>query len=89
MLQAFQLITGELLNSMLRDPDNRISDWLKSGRGDQELLDEAYLATLARYPTDKERASLLEYLERAKDRRAAWEDVMWGLVNAKEFLLRR
>lgn len=89
MLQAFQLITGELLNSMLRDPNNRISDWLKSGRGDQELLDEAYLWTLARYPTDKEKASLLEYLERAKDRRAAWEDVMWGLVNAKEFLLRR
>jgi hypothetical protein len=28
-------------------------------------------------------------ISRAKDRRAALEDLTWGLVNAKEFLLRR
>jgi hypothetical protein len=29
------------------------------------------------------------HLERSKDRRAALEDVTWGLLNAKEFVLRR
>jgi hypothetical protein len=27
-------------------------------------------------------------VEKSKERRAALEDVVWGLVNAKEFLLR-
>jgi hypothetical protein len=89
MLQAFQLITGELVHSLLTDPNNRIGQLLASGRSDGELLDEFYLRALARYPTETERVRLLAYLSGAKDRRAAWEDVVWGLVNAKEFLLRR
>jgi hypothetical protein len=28
-------------------------------------------------------------VERSQNRRAGLEDVVWGLVNAKEFLLRR
>jgi hypothetical protein len=89
LLQAFQLITGDLLNTMLRDPDNRIGKLLAAGKTDAEMLEEFYLAALCRKPTDAESSKLLEYLRTAKDRRAAWEDVAWGLVNSKEFLLRR
>jgi hypothetical protein len=32
---------------------------------------------------------MVEYVERASDRRAALEDVLWALVNSKEFLLRQ
>lgn len=89
MLQAFQLITGELVHSLLRDPDNRIGKLIAAGKTDAEMLGEFYLAALARPPSETERVQLLAYVDGAKDRRAAWEDVVWGLVNAKEFLLRR
>jgi hypothetical protein len=89
MLQAFQLLTGELLHSLLRDPDNRIGKLIAADKTDAEMLDEFYLRALARYPTETERVRLLAYVGGSKDRRAAWEDVVWGLVNAKEFLLRR
>ncbi|HET6573528.1 MAG TPA: DUF1549 and DUF1553 domain-containing protein [Fimbriiglobus sp.] len=89
MFQAFQLLTGELVHSLLRDPDNRIGKLIVAGRSDAQMLDEFYLAALARPPSETERVQLLTYVEGAKDRRAAWEDVVWGLVNAKEFLLRR
>jgi hypothetical protein len=87
--QAFQLITGELLNKMLAEPDNRLGRLLSKGKTNDELLDELYLAALSRPPSQKERLKALQLIERAKDRRTALEDVLWGLVNAKEFLLRQ
>lgn len=89
LLQAFQLITGELMNSLVKDADNRIGKMLSAGKADAEMLDELYLAALCRKPTATEAKKLLAYLSEAKDRRAAWEDVLWALLNSKEFLLRR
>jgi hypothetical protein len=87
--QAFQMVSGELLQHMLSEPDNRLGRLLKSGRTDGEVVEELYLAALCRVPGEKERAAALALLERAKDRRPALEDLTWGLLNAKEFLLRR
>ncbi len=89
LLQAFQLITGELMNSLVRDADNRVGMMLSAGKTDAEMLDEIYLASLCRPPTPVEAKKLLALLAAAKDRRAAWEDVLWALLNSKEFLLRR
>jgi hypothetical protein len=87
--QAFQLITGEMLNQMLRQPDNRLGRLLAAQRSEEEILEELYLSALCRWPTPAERSKGVAYLQRAKDRRSALEDLAWGLVNAKEFLLRQ
>ncbi|OWK43219.1 DUF1549 and DUF1553 domain-containing protein [Fimbriiglobus ruber] len=89
MMQALQLLTGELVHGLIRAPDNRLSVLLASGKSNSDVLDDLYLSALARYPSEVERVKLLAYTGHAVDRRAAWEDVAWGLVNAKEFLLRR
>jgi hypothetical protein len=87
--QAFQLITGPLVNEMLRDSDNRIGRLLAAGKSDAAIIEEFYLAALCRPPSATERQTALAMITRSKDRRAAAEDLVWGLVNAKEFLLRR
>jgi hypothetical protein len=89
LAQAFQLITGPTLNGLLSEPDNRLGKLLAAGRPMPEVIDELYLAALCRRPHTEERRRAVELVERARDRRAALEDVLWGLVNAKEFLLRR
>jgi hypothetical protein len=89
LAQAFQLITGPTLHGLLGEPDNRLGKLLASGRPIPEVIDELYLAALCRRPHTKERRRAVELVERASDRRAGLEDVLWGLVNAKEFLLRR
>jgi hypothetical protein len=89
LLQAFQMITGDVVNGLIRTPENRIGRLLAAGKLDGEILEEFYLAALCRKPTDAETKKLLGYIGNAKDRRAAWEDVVWALLNSKEFLLRR
>jgi hypothetical protein len=89
LVQAFQLLTGEVLQEMLADADNQVGKLLAAGKSDREIVEELYLAALSRRPTVEELAKLTGFVGKAKDRRAAVEDVVWGLVNSKEFLLRR
>jgi hypothetical protein len=89
LAQAFQLITGETLNAMLSDENNRLGKLIAAKRSDGQILEELYLAALCRKPSEVERKSALRLIGRAENRREALEDVLWGLVNAKEFLLRR
>ena len=83
--QALNLIAGDIVNKALEQPDNRLGKLLKEGRSNPEILEELYLASLCRLPTQAEITTILPNVERAANRREAWEDVLWGLVNAKEF----
>jgi hypothetical protein len=87
--QTFQLLTGPGLNEMLSKPDNRIGQLLAQGKSNREILEEFYLASLCRFPSTQELQESERFVQTAKDRRAALEDVLWALVNAKEFLLRQ
>ncbi len=89
LVQAFQLLTGDVLHDLLARRDNRLGRLIDAGQSDAEIVEEFYLAALSRRPSASESAHCTAMLAKAKDRRAALEDIVWGLVNAKEFLLRR
>ncbi len=87
--QVLELTSGQAIDSLLTDDDNRIARLLRDKRSDAQIVDELYWATLSRAPGDAESQAARRLIEQAKDRRAGLEDVAWGLLNAKEFLLRR
>ena len=88
LAQAFQMISGPLVNELLEQPDNRVARLLDEGHSNTEVVEELYLAALSRLPTEREQEMLTAYVEQSAERRAAWEDVLWGLLSSKEFLLR-
>ena len=88
LAQAFQMINGPTVRRKLDADDNRIARLLKAKADDRAILDELYLAALGREPKPAERDGALQHVGRAKDRRSAWEDITWALLNSKEFLLR-
>jgi hypothetical protein len=49
------------------------------------LIEELYLSTLSRLPTSAEQELMLLAFSET-DRRAAAEDVLWALLNSKEFV---
>lgn len=86
--QAFQIISGPLVNELLAAPDSRLATMLAEERSAAEMVDELYLAALCRPPGEQELARLTSYIDESTDRRAALEDILWGLISSKEFLLR-
>jgi len=86
--QAFQLVSGPAVNTMLTSPHSRQAARLAEGWSDERIIEEITWSALARPPTDEERSAMLDYVASSPDRGAALEDVLWGVVNSKEFLFR-
>ena len=89
LAQVFELTGGETLNHLLREEHNRIGQQIRKGHEDAEIVDTLYWAILTRPPSAIESTAMLNHLAATENRRSALEDVAWGLLNAKEFMLRR
>lgn len=88
LAQALQLINGPTVNDKLRHPNNRIGKLLGQKLSDQAILENLYLSTLSRFPSAEDIKVSMDYLSKSSDRRKAWEDLHWALINSKEFLFR-
>jgi hypothetical protein len=55
--------------------------------GPEQLIDEAYLRTFGRYPTAEEKTNALEYVKTSTDLGSGLRDLVWALLNSKEFVV--
>jgi hypothetical protein len=88
LAQALQLINGPTVNEKVRNPNNRLGKLLAAKMKDDEILTELYYAALNRAPFDDEKQIALDHVNKRDDKRKAWEDVVWALINTREFLFR-
>jgi len=86
MRQALYMInSSELENRVSRSP--RIARMLKAKATDEAVVEEIFLAALARFPKAKEKAESIKYLvDNKRNRTQAVRDLMWALLNTKEFM---
>jgi len=89
MGQAFQMISGPTVNELLAEKENCVSRLLAAGNSNEQIVEELFWAALTRRPSVQEREHLLSGLDSATNRRAELEDVLWGLLNSKDFLFRK
>ncbi len=88
MGQAFQMMNGPVLNEMLAEKNNAIDKLIASAHSNEQIITDLYWSALTRAPSAEELAKFSSYLADAKDRRPALEDILWSLINSKEFLFR-
>ena len=55
--------------------------------GYKKLIEELYLWALTRFPTQKEIATTQAYLAKSPSRLEAHQDILWSLLNRKEFII--
>lgn len=53
----------------------------------KQLVEDAYLRTLSRFPSDQERQLASAYVTDSEDAQAGLRDLMWALINTKEFMV--
>jgi Protein of unknown function (DUF1549)/Protein of unknown function (DUF1553) len=66
-----------------------LGDILAATKNDLAVLEALYLRVLARGPTVKEVETCGRYLKSVGNRREAFEDIFWSLINSTEFISRR
>ncbi|MFM8273373.1 MAG: DUF1553 domain-containing protein, partial [Gemmata sp.] len=86
--QALHLMNAPEIAAKIRARSGAARKLADSDKKPDAIIDELFLATCARRPSDAERAKMLDAFADG-DRRAAVEDVMWALLNSKEFLYNR
>ncbi|QDT42885.1 Bacterial Ig-like domain (group 2) [Gimesia alba] len=53
----------------------------------EEIITRTYLRSLSRYPTESEKTAARKYLNESQDKMAGVYDLIWAVLNTKEFML--
>ena len=89
MLQALHFINGKSILSRVTSGKGRVAILLREkGVTNEKIVVELYLWSLARPPLAAEIELGLKFFESYKEKRKeAAEDLMWALLNSKDFML--
>ena len=83
--QALHILAGSTYTSKLARTGGRIDRLLANGASSRQVIEELYLAALSRYPTERERTEVEEWIAQRPSSREPLEDLAWSLISSREF----
>ncbi|MCX6379671.1 MAG: DUF1549 and DUF1553 domain-containing protein [Armatimonadetes bacterium] len=84
--QIIHLMNNTGINGRIISKEGRIAQLFTAKTPFPKVVEDVYLATLARYPTADEVKRTTQAMNKAKVPQNVAEDLLWALVNSKEFL---
>ena len=83
--QALHLMNGDAVHENIKK-GRVVADLIKEGKPDKQIVDDLYYRCFGRLPPEKESKAINQALAESGDsRQAVLEDVLWALLNSKEF----
>jgi hypothetical protein len=86
VVQVMHLVSGDTINQKIRAENGLIERLIKAGESSREIIEELYLRTLSRFPKKEEAQLAQQGVGQAPSPREGYEDLLWALLNSKEFL---
>jgi hypothetical protein len=87
LAQSLHLLNSDEVQGKLSGPNSRADLLAKDMRPDSEKVEELFLWVFSRKPTANDMKSSLEHLKKhEKNKKLAYENLLWALVNTKEFI---
>ncbi len=87
--QALHTLNGDIIATKLSSKSGRVTSLVASQKTDPGIIQELYLVTLGREPSEAETKAALQFLPEAASRQEFFEDLLWTLINSKQFLFVR
>ena len=89
LAQALHTLNGGVIAIKIRDIKSRATRLANAGKPHDEIVDELYLSALSRMPSDEERQASRELLAESTNAGEFYQDLLWALINSKQFLFVR
>jgi hypothetical protein len=89
LAQALHTLNGDGLVLKIRDAKSRVTRLVAAQTPHDDIVSELYLAALSRPPSETELAASRELLAEAPSKPEFYQDLLWALINSKQFLFVR
>lgn len=86
LAQALHTLNGEIVSLKISDPKGRVARLIAAKKPAAEIITELYLSTLSRRPTEAEMTACEAFVASCPNAKVGYEDLLWALVNSKQFL---
>lgn len=87
LAQRLHLLNAKNIQEKLASPEGRAAKMAKDTAPVAEKLRAIYFSALSRPPTEEEIKTTSDFLGKMEGKeQSAWEDILWAVVNTKEFL---
>lgn len=87
LAQALHLLNSDEIQNKLARPNGRADAIAKDPRPDAEKIDDIFLWAFSRKPTPQQKESALGHLTKhTMNKKLAYENIIWALLNTKEFM---
>jgi hypothetical protein len=84
--QVLLLANSDEVENKIADGKGRAKQLIDTNRTPAEIVEEIYLTAYSRSPRPDERTSSISYIELAQDRNKAVQDLLWAILNSREFM---
>ena len=86
LAQSLFVMNNRFILGKTTSKDNYAAVLAGDTRGDDEKLQELFLTTFCRGPTPLELKNANDYISSEKDKKRAYGNLLWALMNTKEFM---
>lgn len=86
LAQALHTFNGDTVTKKVADKNGRVMKLIAAKTPHDEIVSELYLASLSRFPTEAELEYSRTLLDESESAEVAYQDLLWALINSKQFL---
>lgn len=87
IVQTLYLANHPRVLAKINNPQGRVARVMEESADPERRIEELFLWTLSRLPTAEERKESLEFVQASAGSDQGLKDLLWSLLNTKEFLL--
>lgn len=83
--QALHLLNGDTLHQKISS-GGIVKSMLDSEKTPEQVIEELYMRSLTRRPSDEERTQLVAVVGESDNPQQTLEDAFWAILNSREFV---